>query len=150
LSGAVRVQPLTDHPDRFSKGATLYANDRLLTVAESSSNGENFTVRFEDVLDRTGAELLIGTYLTLPLEAARPLPEGSYYHFQLVGLKVLDSAGHELGRVEEVLEYPANDVLRVVDANRQERLIPMVRAVVRAIDSDAGQILVQMPEEVEA
>jgi 16S rRNA processing protein RimM len=150
IDGAVRVQALTDYPERFKKGACVDADGRRLTVAESSADGEQFTVRFAEVPDRSAAEALVGSYLTLPLEDARPLPEGSYYHFQLVGLRVLEPGGRELGRVEEVLEYPTNDVLRVVKAGAPEVLIPMLRSVVRSIDPAAGQMLVELPEEVES
>ena len=150
IDGAVRVQGLTDYPERFKKGATVKADERRLTIVDSSSNGEHFTLRFAEVPDRSSAESLIGTYLTVPMEEAGPLPEGSYYHFQLVGLRVVDPRGQELGQVEEVLTYPANDVLRVVRPGGQELLVPMIRSVIRSIDPLSGRMLVEMPEEVGA
>ena len=80
------------------------------------------------------AEGLTGLYCTVPLAAARRLPADHYYHFQLVGLSVFDARRQRsLGRVEEVLSYAANDVLRVADGQR-EVLVPMLKSVVRGIE----------------
>jgi 16S rRNA processing protein RimM len=104
-------------------------------------------VTFEGIDDRTAAEQLTGVYLTVPLGEARALPADQYYHFQLVGLSVIDTHGtRELGKVAEVLTYAANDVLRVTDGDR-EILIPMVRSVVRSIAPSEGTITVDLPEE---
>jgi len=104
-------------------------------------------VTFEGIDDRNGAEPLVGAYCTVPLAEARTLPADHYYHFQLVGLRVVDARhARELGQVAEVLSYPANDVLRVTGRER-EILIPMVRNVVRSIAPAEGMITVDLPEE---
>jgi 16S rRNA processing protein RimM len=150
VAGAVRVESLTDFDERFKKGARLQANGRQLTVASVQTAAGAMIVRFEEVSDRTAAEDLRGAYLTVPLEEARALPAGRFYHFQLVGLPVIDQAsGRTIGSVADVLEYPANDVL-VVAAGRREILVPMLNSVVQAIDLTARRILVRLPEEVDA
>jgi 16S rRNA processing protein RimM len=148
VAGAVRVESLTDFADRFEKGARLDANGRRLTVASVQPGDRAMIVRFEEVCDRNAAQSLQGAYLTVPLEEARTLPVGRYYHFQLVGLAVIEEAGgRRVGSVAEVLEYPANDVLRVTEGVK-ETLVPMLNSVVRSIDLVAGRILVHLPDEV--
>ena len=72
---------------------------------------------------------------------------GRYYHYQLVGLSVVDQRSDRvLGTVAEILEYEANDVLRVT-AGLKELLVPMVHSIVRSIDPSQGRIVVDMPEE---
>jgi 16S rRNA processing protein RimM len=150
LNGAVRVELLSDFPDRFAAGQQLEIAGRRLTVRTAEERDGQLLVHFEGIADRTAAEQLAGAYCTLPLAAARPLPADRFYHFQLVGLRVLDAGqGRELGRVAEVLSYAANDVLRVIDGNR-ELLIPMVRSVVLSIQPEEGTISVALPEETEA
>ncbi len=147
VKGALRVELLTDFPDRFAPGREVLVAGRCLTVARSEELDGGMLVTFEGIDDRTAAEQLAGAYLTLPLGEARALPADRYYHFQLVGLTVFDTRGQrELGRVAEVLSYAANDVLRVTDGNR-EMLIPMVRSVVRSIAPAEGTITVDLPEE---
>jgi 16S rRNA processing protein RimM len=150
LKGALRVELLTDFPDRFAPGREVEVAGRRLRVARSAEQPDGLLVTFEGIDDRNAAELLIGAYCTVPLEDARALPADQYYHFQLVGLRVFDVHGdRELGEVAEVLTYPANDVLRVTDGSR-EVLIPMVRSVVRAIAPSEGRITVDLPEETHA
>ncbi len=121
-----------------------------MVVAGSEERDGGLIVRFQGVDDRNAAEQLVGAYCTLPLAAAKPLPADRFYQFQLVGLPVFDRRRQrELGRVAEVLSYAANDVLRVVDGNT-EVLIPMLKSVVRSIDSAEGRIIVELPEETEA
>ena len=150
VKGAVRVELLTDFRDRFQRGREVDVAGRHLTVASSREQDGGLLVTFEGVTDRDAAQALVGAYCTLPLSAARELPADRFYQFQLVGLTVFDTRRQrELGTVAEVLTYPANDVLRVIDG-RSEVLIPMVKTVVRAIDPAGGRITVELPEETEA
>jgi len=147
VKGAVRVELLTDFPDRFAPGRDVLVGGRRLRVARSQELDGSMLVTFEGIDDRTAAEPLAGAYLTVPLGDARALPPDQYYHFQLVGLTVFDTRrARELGRVAEVLTYAANDVLRVTDGDH-EVLIPMIRSVVRSIAPAEGRITVDLPEE---
>lgn len=150
INGAVRVELLTDFRDRFQRGSEIDVAGRHLTVATSREHDGGLLVTFEGVADREAAQTLVGAYCTAPLSTARELPADHFYQFQLVGLTVFDSRRQrELGKVSEVLTYPANDVLRVVDG-RTEVLIPLVKTVVLAIDPAGGRITVDFPEETEA
>jgi 16S rRNA processing protein RimM len=149
VKGALRVELLTDFPDRFAPGREVEVAGRRLRVARSTEQPDGLLVTFDGIDDRNAAALLVGAYCTVPLEDARPLPADRYYHFQLVGLRVFDVHGdRELGEVAEVLVYPANDVLRVTDGSH-EVLIPMIRSVVRAIAPSEGRITVDLPEEAQ-
>jgi 16S rRNA processing protein RimM len=80
-----------------------------------------------------------GTELAVP-RATLPQLDGAdeFYVFQLVGLSVEDESGQQLGRVREVLEYPANDVLEL-DSGAS---LPLVEACVRQVDLAGGRIVV--------
>jgi len=146
VKGALRVELLTDFPDRFAPGREMVVG----RVARSEELQGSVLVTFEGISDRTAAEPLAGAYVTVPLAEARALPADHYYHFQLVGLTVFDTRqARQLGRVAEVLSYAANDVLRVTDGDR-EVLIPMIRSVVRSIAPAEGMITVDLPEEAQA
>ena len=150
VRGAVRVELLTDFPDRFAPGREVLVAGRRLKVARSEELDGSMLVTFDGIDDRTAAEQLAGAYFTVPLREARALPTDQYYHFQLVGLTVFDTRGaRELGKVAEVLTYAANDVLRVTDGDH-EILIPMIRSVVRSIAPAEGTITVDLPEETKA
>jgi 16S rRNA processing protein RimM len=149
VRGVLGVEPLTDFLDRFTPGVQVFVDDRPLTIASMEQAEGALLLRFREVGDRTEAEKLAGAYLTLPLAQARRLPDDHFYHFELIGMEVLDaSSGRQLGTVAEVLTYPANDVLRV-SGLEGEVLVPMVKAIVRSVDKAARQIHVDLPEEVE-
>jgi len=150
VKGALRVELLTDFPDRFAAGREVLVAGRRLTVARSEGEEGSLLVTFEGIDDRNLAEPLVGAYCTVPLAEARALPADRYYHFKLVGLRVVDARdARELGQVAEVLSYPANDVLRVTGRDG-EILIPMVRSVVRSIVPAERTITVDLPEETSA
>jgi 16S rRNA processing protein RimM len=150
VKGAVRVELLTDFPDRFAPGREANVGGRRLRVARSSEQPDGLLVTFEGIDDRNAAEELVGAYCTVPLGEARALPDDRYYHFQLVGLRVFDTrSDRDLGQVAEVLTYPANDVLRVTNGTN-EVLIPMIRGVVRTIAPSEGRITVELDEETQA
>ena len=150
VKGAVRMELLTDFPDRFAPGREVLVTGRRMRIARSEGQEGSLLVTFEGIDDRDAALPLVGAYCTLPLAEARTLPADRYYHFQLVGLTVVDAHhARELGQVAEVLTYPANDVLRVTGRER-EILIPMIRSVVRSIAPAEGTITVDLPEETQA
>lgn len=150
VRGGVRVESLTDFPDRFSPGRQLTVAGRQLTVARSDESEGSFLLSFVEIQDREEADKLRGSYITVPLADARPLPPNRFYHYQLIGLKVIDRAsGRELGTVAEVLTYPANDVLRVTEDSR-ERLVPMVSSVVLGVALEEGTITIDLRDENEA
>jgi len=66
---------------------------------------------------------------------------GEYYWVDLVGLKVVNVQSQELGRIEQILQTGANDVL-VVQGER-ERLIPFLADVIREVDTTAGVVRVE-------
>ena len=77
--------------------------------------------------------------LTVPREELPPPEEGSFYVFQLVGLRVdEEGTGRSLGRVVDVVPAPANDVLELDTGFA----LPMVEECVREVDLDEGRILV--------
>jgi 16S rRNA processing protein RimM len=79
-----------------------------------------------------------GAELAVPRETLPPLGEDEYYTFQLVGLAVEEEGGRLLGRVRDVLDYPANDVLEL-DSGLS---LPLVEACVQQVDLEGGRIVI--------
>jgi 16S rRNA processing protein RimM len=69
--------------------------------------------------------------------AERPDQPEEYYDRQLVGLRVLDAAGTEVGRVTGVAHLPAQDLLEI-DTGAGEALVPFVSELVPDVDLDQG------------
>lgn len=144
VGGGVKVEVLTDFPDRFRPGARVYVGGVAREVEEATWHQGYVLLKLRGIDGREAAEALRGLYLEIPVSEVRPLPEGTYYGFQIVGLEVVTAAGEALGRVVDVLGTGANDVY-VVHGPRGEVLLPAIAEVVREIDVAGGQMVVELP-----
>ncbi|HEX9713976.1 MAG TPA: ribosome maturation factor RimM [Actinomycetota bacterium] len=145
IGGEVAVDVISEAPGRFAPGATLLEGNRTLTVEAARPHQGRLLVKFAEIPDRTAAEGLRGVPLTIPAEAAEPLPEGTWYPHQLEGLQVVDPNGVELGRWVRAEEMPAHDVW-VIHAGDHEVMVPAVQALVREVDIEGGRIVIDPPE----
>ncbi|PCD02864.1 16S rRNA processing protein RimM [Sphingomonas spermidinifaciens] len=89
---------------------------------ESFRNGIG---RFAGVTDRTAAEALRGTALTVPRSSLPPLGEGEYYHVDLIGLAARSEAGDALGLTVAVENYGASDVVEIERPDGRRFLVPL-------------------------
>jgi 16S rRNA processing protein RimM len=143
LEGAVKVLPLTDFEDRFDPGSPLYLDGVQRKVQWRNRRSPGLIVKLDGLDNRTLAEMHRGRYLEVPAADARDLPEGHFYHHQLVGAQVATASGTALGELAEVLERPANDVWVVRDASGSvERLIPATRDAVIEVDTAQRRVVV--------
>ena len=116
------VASLAAHP-RFNGGA--------LTLRKIREDGKGGAVaRFAEVTDRTAAEKLRGTALTVPRSALPPLEPGEYYHVDLIGLVAVSDAGEPLGTVVAVENFGAGDVLEIERPGGKRFMVPMNDAAV--------------------
>ncbi|HEY8643674.1 MAG TPA: ribosome maturation factor RimM [Candidatus Dormibacteraeota bacterium] len=141
LQGAVKVLPLTDFDDRFRPGSSLIVDGVTRHVEWSREQTNGLVIKLTGLDNRTLAELYRGRYLEVPVDAVHRLPEGEFYHHQLVGLAVVTASGAELGRLSEVLERPANDVWLARSGN-VEHLVPATREAVLEVDLESGRVVV--------
>lgn len=149
LAGEVEVEPLGDNPGRFAPGSVLRAGTTRVEIERShAAGGMLLRLKIAGVDDRDAAEKLHGKYLEIDPGELRELPADAFYEWQLIGLQVYDLAGRKLGRLEEILEYPASDVYVVVGQGGQT-LVPAIHEVVRSVDLKSGRMDIDMPPEDE-
>lgn len=146
--GEVKVFPLTDFPERFRLLKEVFlvhkGESRILQVAGARFHKKFVLLKFREINNPTEAEDLKGAFLAVRKEEAFPLPEGSYYIFQLIGLPVFTLEGEYLGELKEVQRTGSNDVYVVVHPQTQaEVLIPALKEVVSSVDLAAKKILVK-------
>jgi 16S rRNA processing protein RimM len=91
------------------------------------------------------AEALRGAPVEVDASALPRPPAGTYYHYQIIGAKVVTTGGEDLGVVAEILETGSNDVY-VVRADGSEVLVPALAGVILDVDVDRGVIEVDLPE----
>ena len=141
--GDLKVEIMTDFPERFSPGQKIYVDKQLLTIEKSRPHKENLIIKLATIDSREAAERLRGRLLEVPYSEVRPLSEGEYYRFELMDLEVLTTEGESLGRIADILVTGSNDVL-VVRRNGEEILIPAIEDVIKSIDIDKGRVVIEL------
>ncbi len=100
-------------------------NGGALTVKSLRITPQGAIARFAEIADRTAAEGLRGTELTVPRSALPPLGEGEYYHADLIGLPALSDSGNPLGTVVLIENFGAGDVLEIERPDGKRFMVPM-------------------------
>ena len=134
--GEVRVKTFTLAPENLGAYGPLSTDDgRSLSIAglRTGKPGEAI-VRFDGVSDRDAAEALRGRQLSVP-RAALPVPDkDEFYHTDLIGLQVEDSASAPLGRIRALHNFGAGDVMEVETPSGATEFIPFNSAIVRKVE----------------
>ena len=147
-AGALRVLPDSDNPGRYAPGGEISIGGQAYRIAAAAPLKTAYLVRLDGVDDANAAAALAGEAVLAAEATAPPLPEGVYYHYQLIGLTVTGADGAPLGVLTEVLRTGANDVY-VVASENAELLVPAVSDVVRAVDLERGVMTVALPDGLE-
>jgi 16S rRNA processing protein RimM len=147
LKGEILMDILTDFPERLVEGVLLYVGaERLpLRVRGNRPSDKNMLISFYGY-DSPEAVGVLRNQIAYVLASDRPpLPEGEYYHHELLGLRVITDEGQLLGLVTGILDTGgANDVFQVSSQSGQELLLPDIEEVVLKIDLEAGEMRVHL------
>lgn len=144
VQGEMKIDPLTDFPERFSSLEGLYvgsAHERR-EVEQVRMHGGRILIRLGGI--RTPEEVagLRGQELFVPRANASPLPPGHFYLEEALGLRVETTEGIEVGTVSEVLKTGSNEVF-VVGRNRDAVLIPVIKDAIAELDMDGRRVVVE-------
>jgi 16S rRNA processing protein RimM len=146
LRGDMLMEVLTDFPDRLVAGSEVYIGEERepLRIQRCRWHGKLMRVAFEGLEVREEVGKYRNTLVYIYAAESPPLPEGEYYQYELIGLRVVDDEGMDLGIVEQILETGANDVLLILNDKDQEILLPVIDPVILDVDLDQGEILVHI------
>ena len=144
IRGHLKVRPQTDHPDRFEPGSTLYLDGLPATISSARHNKGGYVILFDSVPDRNTAESLRGALLTVHERELADLPEGAFYHFELVDMDVFTDDGERLGQIAEIIETPGNDVYIVRRPDARDLLLPAIKDVVLDVDVESSRMTVHL------
>ncbi len=101
--------------------------------------GKALVAQLEGIHDREQARALMGCEIAIDRDQLPPAEDG-YYWADLIGCDVYDQQGAHLGRVVNMIETGAHDVMRI-QGNGQQHLIPLVEGhYVTAVDIPGKRI----------
>ena len=148
--GEVIVNPHTDFPEeRFREGAELWlrrpgGEPERVTVDRMRVHLGRPVLGFTGVGTISEAEAFTNAELRIGPEEQQALPEGSYYHHELIGCRVELQDGTAVGSVTGV-DGEAGSVRLVVKRPRAEVLIPLARDICPVVDVAARRIVIVPP-----
>ena len=124
VTGEVRLKLFGEGVDALERYRAF--NGGALTLAKLRDDGKGGAIaRFAEVADRTAAEALRGTTLTIPRSALPPPGEGEYYHADLIGLPAVAADGAPLGACVAVENFGAGDILEIERPDGSRFMVPM-------------------------
>lgn len=161
VKGWLKIQSYTENPeDIFSyspwylqSSAARQQSEQAVTVVEWRRHNKGLIALIEGINDRDEASRLTGMEISIAADELPALAEDEFYWRDLIGMRVKNKQGYDMGVVEQIMPTPANDVL-VVSANsndafgKSERLIPFVQSqYILAVDNDNQLIQVDWPAD---
>ena len=154
VRGEVLIELLTDEPDAvYASGRRVFGGTAegpmddeapALTVVETRPFKDGLLVRFEEIPDRTQAELWNGRLLLVPEDELTPLDEGEVYQHELKGMTVELSSGEVVGTVADVFEVPQGLLLDVA-RERGSVLVPFSGEIILEVDRNRRVVRIDPP-----
>lgn len=92
-------------------------------------------------------KLLIGKEILVDQEHLVRLSQNQFFIHDLIGSSVYRN-DKLLGRIDDVLSLPANDVYVIIDANANEILIPAVKALIRSFDPEKKEMILEPGDDL--
>lgn len=149
VRGEVRLKSFCTQPDDIATYGPLGTEDgaRSFTIKITRPVKNGLAARLSGVSTKEAADALKGTRLYVDRDALPKLPDDEFYHADLIGLRVLDTGGTELGRVRAVHNHGAGDLLELTGPGiKGAVLLPFTRETVPNVDLDAGVLIADPPE----
>ena len=154
VKGTCKIRSYAESLTVFEPGEALLVrrpdgseNSYEIISVKPHSRGALLTLK--NIVNREQAKALAGTELYIDRAKLPELDDGTYYWFDLIGLNVYTTEDRYIGCLESIIETGANDVY-VVKKDDREILIPALKSVVRAIDTEKKIMQVELPDGLEA
>ncbi len=151
LRGEMRVEPLTDDPERFARVTECVLWDEARDqreprrITSARANGAGVRVALAGCETPEAAQALAGRLIAIPEREALPPPAGTFYPWQLDGAAVVTEDGREVGRMTGIERGAAQDLWVVRDGAR-EHLIPAVAEIVLDVDVAGRRVVIRPPD----
>ncbi len=140
--GKLKVEVLTDFHERFTPQAKVCISRQPMTIKSVAWHKGKVLIKLNSIDSIEPAQKLKGKFIEIDRSQLHPLPEGQYYYFQIIGLKVWTVEGELVGHVTEILPGKGNDSY-VVRGSRGEVIIPAIEDIIKSIDLEKGRLVIE-------
>lgn len=150
VRGEVKVYPTTDDPRRFRRLKEVVLDtgkEKMNLEIEGVKFFKQFVIlKFKGLDNINDIEKYRQKSLYVTRKNAVRLQRDEYFIADLIGLKVQDEDGTELGTVKDVIETGANDVYEVEMADGRSLLLPAIKQCILNVDVENGTMQVHVLE----
>lgn len=148
LNGEILMDVLTDFPERLHVGKSVYVGDshEEMHITGVRGHDRELIVHLRGITNPEEVARLRNALVFVKASDLPGLPEGEFYHHQLLGLTIVNEEQAVLGTLDSILETGANDVYVVTTPEGKELLLPAVDEVVLEVDLAKRQMVVRPPE----
>jgi len=148
VQGDVRIKSFcAQATDIFGYTLTDEDGSRAFNAVLVRPVKNGFAAQVDGVATKEDADALRGTQLFASRDQLPDAEEDEYYYADLIGLKVLDTGGTEMGVIKQVMDHGAGDLLEVLGPKlRDTVLVPFTKEVVPTVDLSGGRVIVDPPE----
>lgn len=145
VKGWVKVYSYTDPRENILNYTPWLINGQPIDLEDGKPQGKGIIAKLKGIDDRNQAIALLQTDICI--SQLPVLPNDEYYWSDLIGLCVINEEGIDFGRISQLFETGANDVI-VVKNQDVERLIPFVwEEIVEQIDLEKREMRVRWPAD---
>ena len=143
VKGEVRLKSFCAEPSAIADYAPLTdeaGNSYSVTLTRPIKNG--FAARLGGVATKEQGDALKGVQLFAPRDRLPAPEEDEYYHADLIGLRVVDTGGTEIGTIRAVMDHGAGDLLEIQGPGLPNTvLLPFTRICVPTVDLAGGKVV---------
>lgn len=124
----------------------LDINDKLIPyfVENITFHSNKSFVLFQDLKALEAANQLVGISAYLPLDLLPEKDGNDFYSHEVVDFLVIDEEKGELGKVQEIIEYPTQSLIQIV-INGKEVLIPIHDDIIQDVNREEKKIYIKAP-----
>ena len=144
--GEIIMDVLTDFPERLEPNTVVFAGPQHdpLTIRSNRWHGKSLLLAFEEYDSPETVGERRNQLVYVPAADRPALPEGEYYHHQIIGLRVVDEEGQFLGTLVKILDTAANDVYVVRPDHGPEILLPAIEEVILDVNLERGEVRIHL------
>jgi len=150
LQGEMRMDLFSDFPERLKHGKKVFIGSyhKEITINTFRLSGNRCLISFTGFEQLEKITELRSQLVFVKTDQIPDLPEGDYYHHDLIGMKVIDEDQKELGILTEILSTGSNDVYLIKPnlERQKELLIPAIKSVIVQVDIHSKTMTVKLQE----
>jgi len=148
VRGDLIFSVITDFPERLTPGIRIFVGESKieLVISRLKPHNSGLIFGFKGINNPEEASRFVNQLVFVNLSDRPSLPEGEYYHHQIIGMNVNNENHEELGVISEILVTGANDVYVTRTSDGREILIPALNDVIKEINLEKKTMTVRLPD----